>query len=118
MEKAQKSNGKIYAIIAAAAVAVVGIIVAVVLIINANRSKLIGKWLYEYGTWGYNFIDDDDGEYSVGEYSQKFTYKDNGDSVTIRYEGSDVDMTLNYRIEGDKLIVTDSFGSDTVYNRQ
>ena len=118
MEKSQKSNKKLYAIIAAAAVVVAGIIIAVVLIINAGKSKLLGRWQYEYGSWSYNFTSNSDGEYSVGEYSQKFTYKDNGDSVTIRYEGSDVDMTLNYRIEGDKLIVTDSFGSDTVYNRQ
>lgn len=123
MEKAQKSNKKLYAIIAAAAVAVAGIIIAIVLIVNAGKSKLLGRWIYEYGSWGYNFTSDTEGEYGVGDYTQKFTYKDNGDSFTIKYDGSDAEMTLKYRFEKgqdgkDQLVVTDSFGSDTVYNRQ
>lgn len=120
METAKKSSKKLYAIIAAAAVAVAGIIIAIVLIVNAGKSKLIGTWIYEYGSWGYTFKTETEGEYGVGGYAQGFTYKDNGDSFTIKYDGSDAEMTLKYRLEdGDKkLIVTDSFGSDTVYNRQ
>lgn len=120
MERTKKPDNKFPIILGVAAVAVIGIIIAIVVIINANRSKLLGKWIYEYGSWGYDFQTDTRGEYSVGEYSQGFTYKDNGNSLTIKYDGSDAEMTLDYRIEdnGKKLVVADSIGRDTIYNRQ
>ena len=46
---------------------------------------------------------------------KEFKYKDNGTSVEITYEGNTAGMELDYRIEDGKLIIVDSFGSDTVY---
>ncbi|MCR5832664.1 MAG: hypothetical protein K6G36_01820 [Candidatus Saccharibacteria bacterium] len=125
MEKAKekKSNGGLIAIIAAAAVVVIGVVVALIFILGGNKGKLVGKWKSEYGSWYYNFTSETEGGYGTDAFDipdQPFTYTDNGDSITIQYEGVTSSMTLNYRLEDDgkKLIVVDSFGSDTVYIRQ
>lgn len=125
MEKAKekKSNGGLIAIIAAAAVVVIGVVVALIFILGGNKGKLIGKWKAEYGSWYYNFTSETEGGYGTDAFDipdQAFTYKDNGDSFYIQYDGMTTGMTLNYRIEedGKKLIVVDSFGNDTVYVRE
>lgn len=73
-------------------------------------------WVYEQGGYTYHFGKDGKGTYSLGSGNpMEFTYKDNGTSVSITYTGNTTPMTLDYRIEGNKLIIVDSFGSDTIY---
>lgn len=101
------------------------LVVAVVLCLTltACGSKKLSltsnDWVYETGGYTYHFDKDGTGTYSMGSGNpMKFTYKDNGTSVSITYEGNTSAMTLDYRIEDGKLIIVDSFGSDTVYNKK
>lgn len=119
----KKNNSKLIAIICAVAVVIVGVVIALILILGGKKNGLIGKWKAEYGSWYYNFTSETAGGYGTDAFDipdQPFTYQDNGDSFYIQYEGMSTGMTLNYRIEeeGQKLIVVDSFGNDTVYVRQ
>lgn len=72
--------------------------------------SLVGQWAY--GSFVYDFQND-----SVGSYcgTMNFKYKNSADSLYITYEGQTEPMALAYRLDGDKLIVTDSFGSDVEY---
>jgi len=47
-----------------------------------------------------------------------FTYEADGSKVSILYEGNTAPLELNYRIEENKLIITDSFGADVEYIRK
>lgn len=126
MEKAKekKNNGKLVAIISVIAIAVIGLVVALVLILGGKKGPLIGKWKSEYGSWYYNFTSETRGGYGTDAFEaipdQEFTYEDHGDEFFIQYDGITTGMTLKYHIEdnGKKLIVVDSFGNDTVYIRQ
>ena len=73
-------------------------------------------WEYKSGGFVYHFGKDGKGTYTIGKNKiMKFKYVDNKTSVSITYEGDTSDMTLDYRIEKNQLIIVDSFGSDTVY---
>lgn len=74
---------------------------------------LVGKW--EYSSYVYTFNEDKTGNYSMGGQSKEFTYEDKGTEVSILYTGNTSPLVLKYRIEGNKLIVTDSFGKDVEY---
>ena len=50
--------------------------------------------------------------------TMKFTYKNTADSLYITYENSESPLVLAYRVDGDKLIVTDSNGLDVEYNKK
>jgi hypothetical protein len=47
-----------------------------------------------------------------------FTYDDDGSKVKILYKGNTIPGTYEYRIDGKKLIIKDSFGSDVVYQKK
>ena len=125
MEKeiSKKSNKKLFVIFGAIAAVVIGVVVALILILSGNKKSLIGKWVYEGGSWYYNFISETEGRYGAEIEGleipeQEFTYQNNGDSFHIQYKGMTASMDLEYRIEGDKLIIVDSLGKDTVYVRK
>lgn len=80
-----------------------------------EKSGIVGKWQSELGGYTYDFKNDGTGTYNMFGSETQFTYTDNGTSFAIKYAGSDYEMTLEYRIEGNKLIVKDSFGKDTNY---
>ena len=44
-----------------------------------------------------------------------FTYEDKETEISILYNGNTTASTLEYKIEGKKLTIKDSFGSDVVY---
>ncbi len=126
MEKSEtrrKSNRSLFIIIGSVVASVVLAIVLFV-VLGANKGKLIGKWTAEYGSWYYNFTSENRGGYGTDAFpdipDQEFSYTDNGDSFTIQYDSTSSSITLKYRLEDDgkKLVVVDSFGSDTVYIRQ
>ena len=48
----------------------------------------------------------------------KFTYEDDGKKVKILYNGNTIPGTYEYRIDGNKLIIKDSFGNDLEYTRK
>ena len=119
-KESKKSNKKLFIIVGAIAAVIVAVVITIVLIIVNGRPKLFGKWNAEGSSWYYDFTSDTEGLYgyhydSIDYPAQKFTYVDNGDHLTITYEGFTTGMDLNYRLEGNKLIVTDSFGTDVTY---
>lgn len=88
---------------------------------SEDKATLVGTWEYTRGngsTYAYIFKDDNTGAYSVYGSEMPFTYEDDGEKVTILYNGNTISNTFEYRIEGDKLIIKDSFGDDVEYTKK
>lgn len=81
-----------------------------------EEKGLIGKW--GHSSFVYTFNNDKSGEYDVAGRIMKFTYEDDGEQLSILYEGNTSPTVLKYRIDGNKLIITDSFGSDVEYTKK
>ena len=92
--------------------------VAVVILTGCgSKSKgLVGQW--GYSSYVYTFNEDKTGSYDAFGTVMNFTYEDKGDTVSILYEGNTSPLELKYRIEKDKLIITDSFGEDVEYTKK
>ena len=100
-------------------VSVILVLVSSILILTGCEKKaegLVGQWAY--GSFVYTFNEDKTGTYDAAGTLMNFTYEDKGTSIAILYTGSTAPLELNYRLEGNKLIVTDSFGSDVEYIRK
>lgn len=116
----KKSKSKLFIILGAIAIAVIGVVVALILILG-NKKGLAGKWVSS-GNWYYVFINEEEGGYYGSDTyevpDQPFNYTDNGDSITIQFKGMVTKADIKYRIEGDKLtMINDNFGSEVVYTR-
>ena len=85
---------------------------------KAETISIVGQWEYAAGGYVYTFNEDGTGTYAFGGSEMKFTYEDNGDSFSILYEGNTVATDLEYVINGNTLVVTDSFGSPVEYTRK
>lgn len=83
---------------------------------NKNTKPLVGSW--EHSGYTYKFNDDNTGAYMFYTTEMKFTYEDKGDKVSIKYENATVPSEFEYRIEGNKLIIKDSFGKDVEYTKK
>ena len=141
MEENQTKKKPIGIIAGIIGIAVLSIVLVVLMIVKggtgASNSALIGKWEYATIPYVYQFNADGTGTYGMKDEDNKmtFTYKtsakrdDDGNIVKdsngketpvieFLYEGSESPMILEYRVEGDKLTVVDSFGNDVIYNRQ
>ena len=82
----------------------------------AVARTLVGSWYHEMG-YTYVFREDKTGEYLVDGDSEPFwvfTYETDGQELTM-YEDGSVLMETNYTIEGDTLIIEDSFGEKVYY---
>ena len=84
----------------------------------AADTGIEGSWEYESGGYIYTFNADGTGTYDISGTIMNFTYTADGSVLAITYEGSDAPMELEYEIDGDKLNVKDSMGSDTIYYRK
>ena len=80
-----------------------------------NTKSIIGSWKYKDGGYTYTFNKDKTGSYTIGSTVMKFTYEDDGKKVSILYEGNTIASEYEYKIDGKKLIIKDSFGSDVEY---
>ena len=90
---------------------------------NANETEapttvrtLVGSWGHEMG-YTYVFREDKTGEYLVDGYDEPFwvfTYETDGDKLTM-YEDGSLLMETKYTIDGDTLIIEDSFGEKVYY---
>ena len=88
----------------------------VLLLTGCGESKdkgIIGKW--EYSSYVYTFNEDKTGTYDALGTLMNFTYEDNGSKISILYTGNTSPLELDYRIEDNKLIITDSFGEEIEY---
>ena len=82
----------------------------------AVARTLVGSWYHEMG-YTYVFREDKTGEYLVDGNSEPFwvfTYETDGQKLTM-YEDGRILMETNYTIEGDTLIIEDSFGEKVYY---
>ena len=80
-----------------------------------DKTSIIGSWEYKSGGYVYKFNKDETGSYTAGNVVMKFTYKDDGKKVSILYSGNTTSSDYEYKIEGNKLIIKDSFGNDVEY---
>lgn len=76
---------------------------------------VVGQWAYQ--SYVYTFNEDKTGNYDYGNSGKgmDFTYEDNGTELSITYTGSTSPLVLKYKLDGNKLIITDSFGKDVEY---
>lgn len=82
----------------------------------AVARTLVGSWYHEMG-YTYVFREDKTGEYLVDGNSEPFwvfTYETDGQKLTM-YEDGSLLMETKYTIEGDTLIIEDSFGEKVYY---
>lgn len=86
-----------------------------------KESTIIGSWEYASSpssAYRYTFNSDKTGSYSVYGTEKNFTYEDDGKKVSIMYEKNTVPSEYEYKLDGDKLIIKDSFGNDVEYKRK
>ena len=89
-----------------------------------RSSKLVGTWRCDYDLNGatlvaiYKFNKNGSGTYSLAGEKLKFTYKDSGKVVTIRFKDASADMKLKYKIKGQKFIYKDITGQKVVFIKQ
>ena len=80
--------------------------------------SIVGKWVsVDLPIFSYNFLENGVGFYSVSGAEKHFTYTDNGDSVTVHYTNDLLPSTFGYVIDGDLLLIEDSFGNRVKYKR-
>lgn len=82
----------------------------------AVARTLVGSWGHEMG-YTYVFRADKTGEYLVDGNDEPFwvfTYETEGNKLTM-YEDGSLLMETKYTIDGDTLIIEDSFGEKVYY---
>ena len=79
---------------------------------KSSSNGIVGSWAHD--GWVYTFNEDGTGDYS----GSQITYNTSGDIINIYYFGSTYPTSLNYKIEGKQLIITDSFGTDVIYEKK
>lgn len=83
---------------------------------KSDKAPIIGSW--DHSGYVYTFNEDKTGSYEVFGNTMNFTYEDDGSKVSILYKGNTVPGTYEYKIDGDKLIIKDSFGDDVIYKKK
>ncbi len=83
---------------------------------KTNRNSLVGSW--EHSGYVYTFNNDKTGSYDALGTKMAFTYEDDGKKVSILYKGNTIASSYEYKIDGKKLVIKDSFGSDVEYTKK
>ena len=82
-----------------------------------EKNPIVGKWAYGSGeSFMYTFNSDGTCHYTAN--NKDCTYKVDGDKLSITYNGETASFDTTFKIEDNKLIIKDSFGSDVVYNKK
>ena len=81
-----------------------------------KTNSIIGSWAH--GDYTYTFNKDKTGNYATGDNKMEFTYEDDGKKVSILYTNNTTASTYEYKIEGNKLIIKDSFNQDVEYTKK
>lgn len=93
------------------------VLVCVLVIGCGKKDPIVGKWAYGSGeSFMYTFNSDGTCHYTAN--NKDCTYKVDGDKLSITYEGSTAAFETTFKIEGNKLTIKDSFGSDVVYEKR
>ena len=106
------------------------IVLALVLVVGifaitacGNQGKeLVGTWKNDTTVKGYEFVytfnADGTGEYDAAGTVMKFTYKVDGNKISFKYTGEDMETwDTTYSVDGDTLNVKDSNNEDTLYKK-
>ncbi len=93
-------------------------IVSLLLMSACGKNGIVGKWTYQSGSYSYVFEKDGTGYYEYGSNKKEFTYKVDGEKITILYNGNTIPFETVFTIDDNKLIIKDSYENDTVYIRQ
>lgn len=101
-------------------IALIALVVVSLIVLTGCESKsskpIVGSWAYNGGSdYIYTFKEDNTGSYSAYGNEREFTYEDDGSQVSILYNGDTTAGTYEYTIDGNKLIIKDSFGNDVEY---
>ena len=82
----------------------------------ADVNPIVGTWKYDGSSLNYTYVFKADG---TGTYfGEDFTYTVDGNKLSILREGNTAPFETEFSIEGNKLIIKDSFGDDTIYIKQ
>ena len=77
---------------------------------------IVGTW--DHNGYVYKFNKDKTGSYDAKGIKMKFTYEDDGEKVSILYEGNTVASEYAYKVKGKTLIIKDSFDNDVEYTKK
>lgn len=84
-----------------------------------SSNPLVGSWKYDGSlNYVYTFNEDGTGKYDAAGTIMEFTYKTEGNKISILYKGNTVSFDTEFSINGDTLNVKDSLGKDTLYKKQ
>ena len=84
-----------------------------------KKDPIVGKWEYEsMSSIYYVFKEDGTGSYTFGGATKKFTYKIDGNKISILYDGDTNSFDTTFEINDKDLNVKDSFGNDTIYKKK
>ena len=86
------------------------VLVTTVLCLVSCGNSLKGTWEGGAKIGEYSFESDGKGKITVGSLSTDFTYKTDGDKVTLTktVAGVSIETEYTYKVEGEKLTLTES----------
>ena len=88
--------------------------VGIFFLTGCNKGNtIVGKWAH--GSFIYTFNKDKTCSYSGGSTNMECTYEIDGDNISILYKGNTIPFKTTFKIDGKKLIIKDSFGTDVEY---
>lgn len=79
-------------------------------------NSIVGKWAH--GSYVYTFNKDKTCVYDAAGTKMECTYEVDGEKLSILYKGNTAPFETTFTIDGKKLNIKDSFGSDTIYEKQ
>ena len=80
---------------------------------------IVGEWENkDFSETYYTFKKDGTGSYTFVGNEMPFTYEDDGETVTIRYETATEANVFKYEIKGKTLKIEDSFGEMVTYTKK
>ena len=87
---------------------------------EAKEDPIVGKW--KNSSFGYDFVytfnSNGTGNYNAAGTNMPFTYKIDGNKISILYDGNTESFDTEFEIKGDTLNVKDSRGEDTFYTKE
>ena len=94
--------------------------VSLLLLVGCGKKGLVGSWKSEayQGAYVYTFNEDGTGYYDAAGNKMEFTYKVDGEKISILYTGNTDPFETTFTVDGDTLNVKDSFNNDTIYKRK
>ena len=98
------------------------VLIGLIFVIKAltrNKNELVGMWTTD-GNTVYQFDEDYTGKLIVPLSEYKFTYKVDGDKLTIDFENNEksTDVDCNYSIKDGKLILENFNGNTYTFTRK